>query len=758
MFFSPIYDSFVLAMLIPLVAAGFAWVTAPGGRWDVVGLRAGVLVLLFWVLMRPTFRGEETQEIAGSVLVLMDSSRSMMVKDGQDAGGKEISRYEEMRRAISLSRKEFLEMGGKMAAHAWTFDEELSPVAVASGNVMLPETPTGDQTAIGWALENAASRVSGEKIVAVALLSDGAQRAVPPRDLFPQTAAATLARQEIPLYTVCFGRSERESRTRDLAVEDFLADQRVFVDTEFLVSGRIRVEGFSHEDIPVELAVENTAGVMEVVARTVVRTEKVSESLPMTLTWIPREPGEVKMMLRVPPRSEELSHVNNSLEAFVNVVKGGIPVLYVEGAFRPEMSFLSRSLGQSADIQLDVVRLDARVPNARPVDFAATLAKPYAAIILGDVDAACFSLAELKALADAVARGTGLLTLGGFQAYGAGGYAETPLAEVFPIRMDRLHRLPVNDPIPADLHWDALLPMLPTEAGAADSVMSLDRDPAKSLEIWKKLPPLPGANRFSVKPGAVVLAVARMGNREVPLLISQHYGQGRVMAFAADGTWRWWMHGHEREHKRFWRQVVLWLAQKSETLEGNVWISMSQRRFSREQRVTFHVGARLSSGEILLQDAASAPVPAPKTRWEVTLEAPDGTHTPVTLARGTETMLGTVTRTLPPGDYTIHAAVTHDAQKIGETRCRFTVFHLDLELDNAQANPAMMEALAVSTGGTAVSPAELPALWKKLAENTEKLLIRREVLRPLWDRWWLMLLMIGMLCGEWYVRKRGGMV
>ena len=34
-----------------------------------------------------------------------------------------------------------------------------------------------------------------------------------------------------------------------------------------------------------------------------------------------------------------------------------------------------------------------------------------------------------------------------------------------------------------------------------------------------------------------------------------------MLAFAGDSTWHWWMEGFEAQHKRFWRQVVLWLAQ-----------------------------------------------------------------------------------------------------------------------------------------------------------------------------------------------------
>ena len=86
----------------------------------------------------------------------------------------------------------------------------------------------------------------------------------------------------------------------------------------------------------------------------------------------------------------------------------------------------------------------------------------------------------------------------------------------------------------------------------------------ENAAAWARLPPLEGANRFTgVKPGATILAEAD-GKEHRPLLVSQEWGSGRVIAFAGDSTWRWVMRGFGSAHKRFWRQIVLWLARKDQ--------------------------------------------------------------------------------------------------------------------------------------------------------------------------------------------------
>ena len=121
-------------------------------------------------------------------------------------------------------------------------------------------------------------------------------------------------------------------------------------------------------------------------------------------------------------------------------------------------------------------------------------------------------------------------------------------------------------------------------------------------------------------------------------------------------------------------------------------------------------------------------------------------------------MAGTISTPLPPGEFMLHAAVTHQGQKIGESKCRFQVFHHDLEMDRAQAEPQLMASLALSTGGRAVKPEELGTLWKQLAENREELKIERKIETPLWDRWWWLALLIAFLTLEWILRKRAGAV
>jgi hypothetical protein len=265
------------------------------------------------------------------------------------------------------------------------------------------------------------------------------------------------------------------------------------------------------------------------------------------------------------------------------------------------------------------------------------------------------------------------------------------------------------------------------------------------MAAWAKLPPLDGANKFGAPaPAAVVLAD---DGRGAALLVSHTFGDGRVMALAADSTWRWWMKGFGDLHRRFWRQTVLWLAKRDEASEGNVWIRLDKRRFAPGERVEFRVGAQAPDGE-----------PIADAEFEVQVVLPDGASRARRPVRQGDQTIGSFPDTQAAGDYTIHLTAKQKGEKLGTAKARFLVYEQDLELDNASADPALLESLAAMTGGRALAPEQLPELIERLVEQAKDLEVPQETTKTFWDRWPFFLAIVALLGFEWFLRKRWGLV
>ena len=164
-----------------------------------------------------------------------------------------------------------------------------------------------------------------------------------------------------------------------------------------------------------------------------------------------------------------------------------------------------------------------------------------------------------------------------------------------------------------------------------------------------------------------------------PLLVAGQSGDGRVLAFAGDSTWRWQMGGFGDAHRRFWRQCVLWLAKKDEQTEGRVWIRLAGRRAMRGTRVDFAIGAEDAQGEPV--DTAQFRSDRANAGWPH-----ESTCGPTKIRRRTGT--ATFRETTKPGDYRITVTAKDGAETLGTAEARFLVPDQDLELDRPAAEPS----------------------------------------------------------------------
>ncbi|MDD3585856.1 MAG: hypothetical protein PHQ75_01625 [Thermoguttaceae bacterium] len=768
----------LLGLLIGLLVASHRTGQLTAGRGKVLFfLRLFVVLLLVFLMFRPAIVLTTTQKLPASLIFLIDQSESMSIED--ELGDQ--SRFELLRKTFHDAAPLMQRLRDEFEVEVIAFDSGQTPLAFSpGGEIEFPAKPQGNQTALGAALYYVQQRTAGKRGVGIVLLSDGTQQATPPRDQLPQDAALRLREALLPVYGVRFGKTGNQARFRDVAVSDLLCNDQVFVNNELVVSGQIRVQGYAGQTIPVQFHFETPNGTMEEVGRMEVKPETDdSKVFSYRFTYIPKTQGQWKLQVSVPKQAKELIETNNELASFVRVVDGGIKILYLEGTRRFEQKYLRMSLDSSADIHVDYWRppLDA-APASKGQTQAERIAmttssrdslvssffKPgeYAALILGDVDSTAFKPEELEAIAARVSEGTGLIILSGQRSLAPGGYAQTKLADLVPVQMSASDRLPLNmDLITFDKGLAAEKKIAVTGPftisplpEASHFLTRLSVDIKKNQAQWNAFPPLEYIYRVGeLKPGARLLAVAKRKNATAssgyPFLVSQLYGTGRVVLLTSDETWLWWMNGFMSEHKKFWRQLVLWTAKMDEIPKGEVAVELDRTRFALEEPVDFRLIYRSLDG--------SAPKPSD---FKVEVVSPDGSTETVTLIDDGGTPSGTFRATRLAGDYRIRASLlgAESAAELKKAQGAFLVVARNMELDNPGATPSTLEHISSTTGGQCLSPEEFPALLDKLLKKRDDLTDRREVKKTLYDTWTVFALFVAALGLEWFLRKRWGLV
>ncbi len=718
-------------------------------RAVLVGLRCLVVLLLIVAMLRPTWVRSDVKKQSATIAILCDRSRSMQVSD--TLGGK--SRSQQLYALLDESLPDLQKLADDFEIQIYQFDQDVRPLDFPAGLAELKTSPEGQETAIGAALEDVLQRNAGKRLAAIFILSDGAQRALSPRDTSPLSVAQRALDLDAPLYTFVFGEARGRNQARDVAITDLVATETVFVKNSLAATGSLRVAGYANQPIRVQLLFETSPGEMQVVQTVVHVAKQPDEIIPIRLNYVPAVPGEYKLTVRAENQDGELVTTNNELSTFVTVLGGGLDVLYLEGALRPEQHFIRAAIDASPDIKLDFHWISPRDRTAWPVDLADQfMLDRYDVYMIGDLDSAALSRDEWDLFARRVEQGAGLVMIGGLHSFGPGGYRDTALANVLPIEMGRFERQSFDQPIRDDLQLPGPLHMRPTDPlGLTHPLMNLGGE-LGALDAWSKLPALDGANLFrsnSLKPNAIVLAESAEPP-QAPLLVAGGWGDGRVLAMAGDSTWHWQLEGYEREFRRFWRQVVLWLAKRDETSDRSVWIKLQRRRYEPDSRVEFTVGARTPQGEPI-DDAA----------FQAEIVFPDGQRRPARLARDGSRVVGSLVETQASGDYRIAVTASQRGTSIGRAESRFLVDKQDLELDNATADPGLLANMAEATrsiGGRSLAPEELPELVQQLSQKPPKYEIEIREKHNYWDTWPYFLLFVALISAEWYFRKRWRLV
>ena len=783
-------NAWVWVALAILISAGLIayWYRQPSEgisktrRIILISLRVLFVAGLLFMALRPVLRFTVEGSIRRSLVILLDNSASMKIKDPRSspddlkraaiglnrldpngglaqplppdsaAGLDQISRIDLLKAVLKNQRLDLLQKLSRdydllPFGFGTTPRELVAPVQQAPAEKNKPQLQFGwvdslaadyPQTAIGEAVREVLARKRGQPLAGIFLATDGANNSG-----CPPLETAAIARQEgVPIYIYGVGITS----PRDIIVAHLLAPDVAFANDEVEASVHIRHQGMAGQ----------TARLVLRLAGKVVDEKSIEfgpdGEMVKTMKFTPTEKGHFELQASIEPRPDETVKDNNSLSRNLRVIDDKIKVLLVEQYPRWEYRYLQAMLLRDRRIEAKIILFSgestiSRAPNSpfleKFPDRKEELFK-YDVILWGDIDPRLLTPAQMENVGQFVSQFGGAFIMVAGKRFSPWAYKRTAIEKILPVEFDPqpsegVGEVVAEKPVALEL----------TAAGKNSAMLRLAELDSENQKIWRNLPPIYWvASVARAKPAAEVLLVDADASKatrfgKMPVIAIQQYGAGQSLFVGTDNLWRLRKNEGDAIHVTLWGQML-----QRMTLQRLLGGSKRTQLVTDRQNVTS--GERITVYARLF-NVGYEPFTEPTVKAAYVLRnAPSGGSPPETevilhLAPDQPGVYRGEFTAPAPGDYKFF--VQHDR----DTPLNFSVAEPRYELGETAMNETLLGQMATNSGGRFFREENLRDLPQTIGQKAERVRSTLEV--EVWSSWFSYLLLLALLTAEWIGRK-----
>jgi len=613
----------------------------------------------------------------------------------------------------------------------------------------------GQVTALGSVLNDVGQQFGAGNLAGVVLFSDFANNSgVAPIGNRSEQGRSPASRLGVPIYAVGVGATE----TMDLSV-DLQTDPKMKRAEKTNVLVKLQHTGLQDRDVTVLLTARKLSGEFGDAGGAEITVGQRTISLTSTLETVdfpftPKDAGRFEFVARVEPLAEEVVDENNRATREVNIIDDYLRLMYV--AYEPtwEWRFVKEVFHRDKLIGMDGFRtyLASSDPQVREsnVLFVPTLTPKRSeffandVVFLGDMPRNSLSDRFCEMVKEFVGRfGGGLVVIAGPR-FGPAELHGTPLADMLPVILDP----------DARLRDERAFRLRLTPHASRYPFMQLGESDIENIRAWTNLRLLPWYQPVAqLQEHAYALAehptdVCSDGRTPQPLVAIRQYGAGEVVYLGFNETWRLRRMYGERYYREFWSQLIYRLGM-SHALgsEKRFVVRTDRQQYRAEEKVTLTVEAYDENFEPLAEDD----LPDRTLSAELTIP---GRNSPASQVRDVPVQMlrtGVFEARIPvfaAGEYAVRV---EDPVTGRFSEARFDVVGLSAERRSGVRNVRLQEELARETNGKSYDLTTVSNLVDDLQlESIEESYTRNH---PLWSTPIWFIALIGLMLGEWFIRK-----
>ena len=712
-------------------------------RWILLlgALRVAIVAVFALCLLQPIVSFRRTVSEGPPLLVLLDTSKSMGVKDSAAPNGRLAETLQWLAKSGLQSK-----LAGQPNVHWFAGDARARVVTPTE----LPAlTASGATTRYAESLADAWEHYRQQRSEAAPLVPGGRVLLVSDGHDFGARPVAEIARElGLAVDTLAPASAAAGTEAAQVSIAQVQAPRTVLLGAESRFSVALRHAALAGAALTLQLKDGEKLVATQPFTFVAGQAEKF-----VTLTFQPAEAGLKEYTVEVAGAPARADGTAPSRKFSVQIVGARNEVLFLEDSWRWEFKFLRRifeddpnftltaflARGENAFVQL--AEPDRRTKVTGFPQSRAELAG-FDTLVLGGADPRKWPRGFAAVLQQLVEEdGKSLIVIAG--PHLAQMAAQPALAALLPVQLSPESATPVPGPVPVRVTTEGLAaPFFAAPGGA----------PA---DYWSALPPVDQIYPpLRKKPAATVLAeAAKLANPYGNLILMAEHtaGRGRVLFLATDTLWKWQMLSPTETaadgptpYQVFWQQTLRALAPLRQS-SGNVNLHLEPDRSRYEPGQTVVLRAEVSAGQALA-----------KVRVQARVTLPDGKQLPLDFAPNAAEP-GFFTARFEPvsaGQHKVAASVIAEDKPAADMLIAFEVEEGTAELGDTRIDEAALRRIAHDTGGRHLERADA-ATWRAL-ENLEKVPVTRVETVDLWNRYVLLVLLSVLLGIDWLLRLLRG--
>ncbi|MBC7964476.1 MAG: hypothetical protein H7Z17_01020 [Fuerstia sp.] len=629
------------------------------------------------------------------------------------------------------------------------------PAALAKWNSIIQ--PRGAETRIGESLYQLIGQISGRTLSGVVLISDGRSNT----GLDVEPARVRAERSGTRLITVGVGSQKPQM---NLWVAGMQSPTDVHQGDPFDITVMLQGTASSGQQATVRLFEQSADGDgkdrRQIAEKTI---ELGDDAIPASVRFSQelKVPSKYDFSARIESTtgSSEMTLDDNERRRTIEVTDRRMKVLVISSGPMRDYQFVRNTLFRHSGVESDVWLQSVTDENIGFVSqeakhlltkFPATEAElfEYDVVVAFDPDWSRLSAEQQTFLNRWVSEHAGGLVVVAGEIF-TPRLAQEPetfrdISVLYPVLLNR-----VAPDLQLSQRADEPWPITLTPEGRATDFLKIaDETGNASVDLWQKFKgifrsyPVRG-----VRDGAVVLLEygnprARTENGEPPFLASQFYGTGRTIFIGSAETWRL-REISPQGHQRFWTSLIREVGQGRRS-RGNARGLLLLDRTEVAPGQPVNVRAQLYDARLQPLITESVPLTIVDSEGR-TLPVPDRLQGD---SRGAGQYAASF-RPPAPGTYRISVPVPESSDVL---QASIDVVLPNLESQNPTLNTELLTSLTRDTDGRYLAVSELATLPTLLPDQSQPVVVD-EQLRTLWDRRWLMFLMVGLLAFEWIMRR-----